>query len=201
MKRGFRITYNARVTITFALICFAVQLLDLATGGRSNEALFSVYRSSLLNPLTWLRFVGHIFGHAGWDHLIGNMMYLLILGPMLEEKYGTRNMVIVIVTTALVTGISHFILFPRIAMLGASGVVFAFILLSSITGFEEHTIPLTFLMVAALYLGQQIYDMVTAVDNISHLSHILGGATGAALGFAMNRRRLHPSQPVYGRRF
>ena len=105
--------------------------------------LFSVYRSSMLNPLTYIRFVGHIFGHAGWEHFMGNIMLILVVGPLLEEKYGSSNLLFVILATALVTGIANFALFPRVQLLGASGVVFALILLSSFTGLNEDGIPLT----------------------------------------------------------
>lgn len=189
-KGKLRISFNAPATLTFALVCLGVQLLSVLTGGKSNETLFSVYRAPLLNPLTWIRFFTHVLGHAGWDHLLNNMMYLLILGPMLEEKYGGSNLFAVMVLTAGVTGVIHFIFFPAYRLMGASGVVFAFILLSSITGFREKEIPLTFLLVALVYIGQQVYAMVTVRDSVSQLTHIIGGAVGASLGFVMNKWKM-----------
>ena len=193
-RKGFRISFNSPVILSFTGICLIAVLLDMMTNGRSTDLVFSTYRSSLASPLTYIRFVGHVFGHAGWEHLVNNMMYILILGPMLEEKYGAENIILLIVATALVTGIINFIFFPRIALYGASGVVFAMILLSSITGLEEHSIPLTFILVAALYTGQQVYEAFAVGGDISYLSHILGGATGAVIGFALNRHKLkrHP---------
>lgn len=94
-SKRLRISYNAPAILSFVLICFAVQLLNVLTKGASNRAVFSVYRSSFLDPLAYLRCVCHVFGHANWNHLMGNMMYILILGPMLEEKYGTSNMVFI----------------------------------------------------------------------------------------------------------
>mgnify|MGYP001533917428 FL=1 len=90
-SKRLRISYNAPAILSFVLICFAVQLLNVLTKGASNRAVFSVYRSSFLDPLAYLRCVCHVFGHANWNHLMGNMMYILILGLMLEEKYGTSN--------------------------------------------------------------------------------------------------------------
>ena len=189
-RKKLRISLNAPVTLTFVLICLVAQLLSILTHGQSNRVLFSVYRSSLLNPLTYLRCICHIFGHSGWDHLIGNMMYILILGPMLEEKYGASNMIFVILATAVATGLAAMILTPGVMLLGASGVVFAMILLSSITVREDHTIPLTFLLVAVLYIGQQIYQGVFQKDSVSQLTHIIGGAVGSVLGFVMNRLKM-----------
>lgn len=117
-SKRLRISYNAPAILSFVLICFAVQLLNVLTKGASNRAVFSVYRSSFLDPLAYLRCVCHVFGHANWNHLMGNMMYILILGPMLEEKYGTSNMVFIMLVTALATGLANLIFFPNIRLLG-----------------------------------------------------------------------------------
>jgi len=185
-----KISFNSPVVLGFALICLAAQLLNLLTGGASNRLVFSVYRAPLTDPLTWLRCVCHVFGHADWNHLLNNMMYLLILGPMLEEKYGSSNLIFVMLATALVTGIVNMIFFPRVMLLGASGIVFAFILLCSITTTETNSIPVTFILVALLYLGQQVYQGLTAHDEISQLGHIIGGLVGSVLGFVMNRMHM-----------
>ena len=140
-KKRIGISFNAPVILGFAAVCVIAQILNIVTGGASNRAVFSVYGASLLDPLTWVRCIGHVFGHAGWDHLIGNLMYILILGPMIEEKYGAKNTAVIILVTAAVTGIVSMIFFPRVMLLGASGVVFAFILIGSITAKEDHKIP------------------------------------------------------------
>lgn len=194
-KKGrLRIRFNSPAVLTFVLICFVAQLLSILTAGRTNTLIFSVYRSSMANPMTYIRCICHVFGHAGWDHLLGNMMYILILGPMLEEKYGTSNIVFVMLATAIVTGILNMLLFPNTMLLGASGIVFAFILLASITSNESGTIPLTFVLVALMYIGQQVYQGVVVQDNISQLTHIAGGIVGSVLGFVMNKFKMNRYQ-------
>ena len=188
-KKKLRLSFNAPAVLTFVALCVLARILSIVTGGGSDRAVFSVYRAPLLDPLTWVRLFGHVLGHAGWDHLLGNMMYILILGPMIEEKYGTGNTVIIIVATAAVTGIVNMVFFPGIMLLGASGVVFAFILISSITVREDRTIPLTFVLVAVLYLGQQVYEGIFVRDNVSQMAHIAGGAVGSVLGFLLNKKK------------
>lgn len=189
--KKMRLSFNSPVILGFALICFAVLMIDKVTGGVSTDELFSVYRSSLVNPLTYIRFFGHVLGHAGWDHFIGNIMLLLVVGPLLEEKYGSSNILFLILSTALVTGIVHFIFFSGTQLLGASGVVFALILLSSFTSFKEGKIPVTFILVAVIYIGQQVYDGFFVNDNVSNLTHILGGIVGSGLGFVMNKNKMN----------
>lgn len=187
----FKVSFNSPVILSFTILCFLAMLLNYATNGRSNALAFSVYRSSLLEPMTYIRFLGHVVGHAGWEHLFGNITLILVVGPLLEEKYGSANILFVIIATALATGAVHFILFPRVMLLGASGVVFALILLSSFTCVREGEIPLTFILVAVIYIGQQVYEGLFVQDNISNLTHILGGLVGAGLGFAMNRNKMN----------
>lgn len=129
-----------------------------------------------------------MFGHSGWVHFIGNASYLLLLGPMLEEKHGGDNILKIILVTALVTGLINYIFFPRVALCGASGVVFAFILLTSFTSFREGEIPISFVLVAMIYLGQQVYDGIFLDDNISNMAHIAGGIVGSITGYKFNKR-------------
>lgn len=188
-EKHFKISFNSPVILGFTLICFAALILNTITGGLANRLLFSVYRSSMLNPLTYIRFIGHIFGHSGWQHFIGNIMLILVIGPLLEEKYGFRNILAVILSTALITGIIHFMFFPHTMLLGASGVVFALILLSSFVSIKEGEIPMTFILVTVIYIGQQIFEGIFVNDNISNLTHIIGGITGAGMGYALNKRK------------
>lgn len=180
-----RITFNAPITLGFCGICLGALILNYLTGGIANAMLFSVYRAPLTDPLSYLRLFCHVFGHAGLSHFSGNIMILLIVGPLLEEKYGAKTMIITIVATAFFTGIIHCLLFGS-ALLGASGVVFAMILLSSFTGVKEKELPLTFVLVALLYLGNQILSGIFESDNISNLTHIIGGIVGAVVGFSAN---------------
>lgn len=190
-KRKIRVSFNSPAVLGFTIICFVALILNWLTQGLTNNMLFSVYHSSLANPLTYVRFIGHIFGHAGWEHFIGNIMLILVIGPLLEEKYGTSNLIFVILATALVTGLVNYIFFPHVQLLGASGVVFAFILLSPFTGVKEGTIPVTLILVALIYIGEQIYSGIFVQDNVSHLTHILGGGVGAGLGFVMHKCKMN----------
>ena len=189
MKKKRRITFNSPVVLSFVIISFGAMVLNYLTAGMSNRLLFMTYHSSLASPLTYVRFFTHVLGHSGWSHYIGNMMYLLLLGPMLEEKYGSRAIIEVILITGLVTGLVTWLIFPNIALCGASGVVFAFIMMTSFTGFKEGEIPVTVILVAFIYIGQQIYEGLFIQDNISNMGHILGGIVGAVAGYTLNKKQ------------
>lgn len=183
--RKIRISFNSPVILGFSLLSLAALLLDAATGGWTTDLLFSVYRAPLTSPFTWVRFFGHVLGHAGWQHFMGNIMLILVIGPLLEEKYGSATVLFVIAAAALVTGLLNFVLFPQVQLLGASGVVFALILLSSFASAKEGELPLTFLLVAVIYIGGEVFDGIFVKDSVSNLSHIAGGAVGAVLGMGL----------------
>ncbi len=183
------IRFNAPVILSFALLSLAALVLGVVTDGYTTAAFFSVYRSSLADPLTYVRFFGHVLGHSGYSHYMGNMLLLLLVGPALEEKYGGGRLTLAIVITALVTGLVHFIFFPGTALLGASGVVFMMIVLSSFTEMKKDGIPITLILVVILYLGQELLAGLSGVDNVSQLTHIVGGVCGIVFGFSFKGRR------------
>ena len=188
MKKKLKISYNAPVILSFVFICFVVTLLGFLTGSQSTRLIFMTYHSSLKNVLTYVRFFTHVIGHSSWTHFIGNMSYILLLGPALEEKYGPSKIFEVIGITALVTGLVNWFFFPNVALCGASGVVFAFILLISFANVRSGEIPVTVILVALIFLGEQVYDGIFIRDNVSNLSHVLGGFVGAVAGYNLNLR-------------
>ena len=189
MKKG-KIAYNSPVILTFAAISLVALILNYITFGFTNKILFSVYKSSWGNPLTYLRLFTHVLGHADVSHYMSNMMLFLILGPAIEEKYGSRNTLVIIAVTAFITGILNCLLFPRTALLGASGVVFCFIILSSMTCIKDGKIPLTLIVVAVLYIGQEVFNAITKSDNVSQFGHIIGGACGCGMGYAFDKLKI-----------
>ena len=118
-----KIQYNSPVILSFFLISLFTLGLDWISKGWTTAALFSVYRSPLSNPLTYFRLFGHVLGHADLEHFFGNMLMFLVIGPPMEERYGSRSLLIGILLTALVSGILQTALFPHSALLGASGIV------------------------------------------------------------------------------
>ena len=184
-----KLQYNAPVILSFFFLSLLALLLGYLTKGWTTTALFSVYRASLANPLTYVRFLGHVLGHADFNHFLGNMLLLLVVGPPLEEKYGSRALLAGILFTALVSGILQFILFPHTALLGASGIVFMLIMLASVSGMRGGKIPLTLLLVGALYLGQEIYSIVFVNDSVANFMHIVGSVCGTGFGLLAGRKR------------
>ncbi len=178
-----KLQYNSVVVLSFFLISFLAFILNFITNGKTNKILFSSYRSSLLNPLTYVRLITHIFGHANWQHFMNNFLYILLIGPMIEEKYGSKNLIIMILITAAVTGIINMIFSKNKMILGASGVVFMMIVLSSFVNIETGKIPITLILICVFYVVNEIVSGIFKKDNVSHLGHLIGAALGFVFGF------------------
>ena len=186
MKTIGKIQYNSPVILTFAILSACVLGLGRLTGNSSTMYLFSVYRSPATNPLTYVRLFTHVIGHADMSHYLNNFLIILLIGPMLEEKYGAKKIIFMILITAVVTGTINIIFFNSV-LLGASGIVFMFILLSSFVNLNKGRIPFTVILIMCVFLGREVIDGIFISDNVSHLSHIIGGFCGAVTGFYLNR--------------
>lgn len=194
-KQLSRFQYNAPVTLTYAFISLGVLVLGIATKGMTTELLFSNYRTSFLDPLQYVRLFTHVIGHANWEHYSGNFLIILLLGPMLEEKYGSKNVLQMILITAFITGILNTLLFDT-ALLGASGIVFMMILLSSFANAEDGRIPLTLIIVAIIFIGKEVVNGIFMQDNISQITHIIGGMCGGIFGYWKNKRKIYNDSKI-----
>ncbi len=176
------IYFNSPVVLSFFFISLFALILKYITKDVSNVLLFSTYRGSLLSPFTYLRFITHIFGHQSWAHFMNNFLIILIVGPLVEEKYGSTNLLYMILITAFVTGVISFI-FSRNRLLGASGIAYMLICLSSFANIASGKIPLTLILVFVFYIVNEIFSSIFMKDGVSHFGHLIGAICGIIFGF------------------
>lgn len=183
-----KIHYNAPVVLTFSIISVVIFLLSALISERITTTFFLVRPTfSFTNLLDYFRIVSHVLGHASFQHLLGNLTLILLLGPILEEKYGSTTILTIMLVTAFATGLINVLFFSK-GLLGASGIVFAFIILASIVNMKADSIPLSFLLVSAIFVGGELLQMFQQ-DDISQMAHIVGGVVGAVFGFQRTRLR------------
>ncbi|MBI3136844.1 MAG: rhomboid family intramembrane serine protease [Bacteroidetes bacterium] len=181
-----KITFNSPVILTFSILCAAVYLLTGPMGLLSDS--FKLLPGwNLSSPGWYFRLFSHTMGHASTEHLMGNLAFILLIGPIVEEKYGAKNLVIMMLSTALVTSVLHLSFFDH-GLLGASGIVFMLILVVSLVNFRSKEIPLTFILVVIIFIGKEIMDSMQD-DGVSHFAHIVGGITGAVFGFTLGSKK------------
>lgn len=176
-----RIRYNSPVILTFTLVSFGILFINSIHGTFIRNFFVAYPQMNFSNPLTYLRIFSHALGHQDWNHLIGNFAFILLIGPILEEKYGSKRILTMMIISAGVTGILNSLLFNT-GLMGASGIVFMFIILGSFTNFKSGDIPLTFILIIFLFLTRELLESFQR-DNISQFAHITGGICGSVFGF------------------
>jgi membrane associated rhomboid family serine protease len=180
-----KIGYNSPVVLTYALIAGAIVLI----GDLSNSAIISKYfvspTKSLSDPVSFLKLFTYCLGHYGWGHLMEILTLMLLTGPLIEEKYGSFKTFEMFAVTAFIIGIINYFIFSSV-IAGGSGIVFMLILLSSFANFRSGKIPLTAILVAVFFLGDEILGLLKT-NNVSYFSHIAGGFVGAVYGFLRTR--------------
>jgi membrane associated rhomboid family serine protease len=182
-----KISYNAPVVLTFTFLALIVYVLTHYFMPPL-KGLFVTYPNfNFFNLIDYFRLFSHILGHADFQHFMGNFTFILLLGPILEEKYGSKLLLGMILFTAFTTGILNAMFFNN-GLLGASGIVFLFILLASFTTFKSGEIPLSFILVFVVFIGQEVINSM-GNDNVSQFGHMLGGGIGSLFGFNLNKQR------------
>lgn len=183
-----KISYNAPLILSYTILCFLLTGLDTFMGGNLSYGYFSVHSQfDSSNFLSYFRLISHVFGHENWTHLVANFSLILLIGPILEEKYGSKLLFIMIIVTAVATGILNIAFFDT-GLMGASGIVFMMIILGSFTNIQSGQIPITFILVILIYLSKEVVSAFET-DSISQFAHIVGGILGSLFGFALNKRR------------
>lgn len=191
-KRSLRITFNSPVILTFACLSLILYVIALAWPSLADYLI----APGDFKFTEWSHYLGlfaHPLVHKTWAHLLGNMMLFMLIGPIMEEKYGSRPIFFMIILTALFTGLMNAMIFTNGAY-GASAIIFMLILLVSFTNSRAGEIPVTFLIISALYVGQEILNAFQN-DNISQFGHLLGGVCGAFFGFFLIRTKYRQTAP------
>jgi len=192
-KRRFAIDLNSPVILWLTIIALTVLILNIVTP-INMVTLFGVHKTRWIDPMQYVRLFTYVFVHAGIEHYVGNFMMILAIGPMVEEKYGSDRLILIIVITTLVTGLIKVFFFPGTVAVGASGIVFMLILMASFTNIRQGRLPITVLLVAILYIGNEIMLGLFTVDNVSRISHIIGGLCGAVFGLIFHSKEFGVKQ-------
>lgn len=175
--------YNSPVIISYLIVSIIAWLLNIITNKKSNKLLFTSYRSSPFNPLTYIRLFTHSIGHIDLSHLIHNFLFILLIGPMIEEKYGSINLLIMLLITSLVIGLFNTI-FSNYSITGASGNVYMLIVLSSFSNISEGKIPITLVLILIFYVISEFKDrLIEGNKKTYHTGHLLGALCGIGFGF------------------
>ena len=143
------------------------------------------HRAAIADGETW-RFITAIFLHAGWDHLIGNLVFIYHFGRGLEPLFGGGWLMALFVFTGLGGSVLSAVFSSSSMSIGASGGALGLCgAFTAVYLFRKHRLTLrsraTFIFWFVIVMALSIYNGYTnpVIDNYGHIGGFL---TGFALG-------------------
>ena len=184
---SLKVSYDAPVTLSFVIICALFFLLN--TYVIKNGALLKVLASPTTQagalpfiakqPVSYLRLLLYIFGAGDASVLITNLILIMLLGPAMEERYGSVIIGIMIFVSALFSGVLN-ACFCEASLVGAVPVVSMMIFLNAFMSFSKKKFPLSFVAVMVFFVVLQI---VSGAGAVKIIICIAGGLCGSLFAF------------------
>jgi membrane associated rhomboid family serine protease len=188
--------------IAAIIAVYIVELLwQQLYGVESLKAVFGSMGFSLNGLLAgrWWTFVTAPFLHAGPDHIILNAIALFFFGKAAESELGTKKLLILFFSAAIVGNIAVLgatsigIMPPDVPTVGASAAIFGLMGAAMLIKpfefvFYPYLIPIPLILVALIYTLFNIAEFIAvlatrAETNIAYAAHLGGLAVGMLLGF------------------
>lgn len=185
-------------------------------GATPNNVLFAVTHPFTTPPTIWITFISSLFLHAGWAHIIGNMLFLWVFGDNVEDVLGhVPYLIFYLVCGIAATLAQSFITGPeRIPSIGASGAIAGVlgayivlypwarirILLPLFIFFTTFQVP-AWMVLGWWFIQQFLYGAMSlsevASGGVAFWAHLGGFVTGALLILPyIGRVRRRPA-PIY----
>ncbi|MCR5284476.1 MAG: rhomboid family intramembrane serine protease [Treponema sp.] len=184
---NLKFSYDAPVTLTFVLISAILFILStyVIKSGAVSILLASPTSQTgnlpfiVKQPLSYLRLLLYIFGSSDINVLLSNLIMIVMLGPAMEERYGSVIIGLMIFVSALFSGVLN-ACFSADSLLGALPVICMMVFLNAFMAFSKKTVPLTFIFVIVLIAFMQIFSGTGAVK---FFICIAGGLCGSLFAF------------------
>ncbi len=201
--------------VTYVLIALnaLVFFLELNNGDAFIERWSFVPSRFLANPTgDFATVFTSMFMHAGWVHLLGNMLYLWIFGDNVEDRLGHGLFFVFYIVCGLAASFAQTLvsLGSNVPNLGASGAI-AGVLGAYIVMFPHERVnvllgraivPMSALIVIGFWIVIQVFSQIGAFaassqtegGGVAYMAHIGGFIAGVILAFLLGgtRRALPP---------
>lgn len=188
-KINLKLSYDAPVTLTFSLVCIVVYLLDtfLLKNFLTNNILTSPTSSGGSLPFVFSKFssyprlILYVFSSKSISLLLANLIFILLLGPSMEERYGSVVVGIMMAVSALFAGVLN-ACFCKTSLQGAAPIVFMMIFLSAFMAFTKKKIPISFICVIGMYIAFECIQH-GAKGIVGVIINVAGGLCGSLFAF------------------
>ena len=169
------------------LVAVNVVLFFLTEAFPSLRAYLSLNTVLIIRGRMYWQFISYMFVHASLMHLLGNMLGLVFFGTAVERSLGTKQFLILYFASGLASGMLSFAVYAaagmsRVFLLGASGAVYAVLLVFSVL-FPRALIylwgilPIPAPILVSIFALIEIFSQLFGADSgIAHTTHLFGFA-------------------------
>ncbi|WP_116244401.1 rhomboid family intramembrane serine protease [Nocardiopsis sp. FIRDI 009] len=154
----------------------------------------------------WLSVFTAMFVHGGAAHLLGNMVYLFVFGPVVEDRIGRVRFLVLYLVTGLAAAYGHALVDTggTIPMVGASGAISGVLGAYLVVQFRSRVTTLVFVVIPMRLPGWALVGSYFAVQyllyvttsttpgggsNVAYAAHVYGFLAGVAAGLVVYRLR------------
>ena len=194
----------AFVTVAIIVLNAWVFFKELAYGNRF-VWVWSVVPIRIVHGYSWITILTSMFMHAGWLHIIGNMIYLWAFGREIEDAMGSFRFTFFYLIGGVVAMMCQIMgdPFSRVPCLGASGAIAAVMGAFLVTYPRDRIRTVVFFLIfvritfipAALLIGFWFFLQIlnfgsvatVRTGGVAYLAHIGGFAFGAITGRFLTR--------------
>jgi len=186
LRKKFSYSFN-HVTLIIA----AVNALVFIMTGSGRNPNFQYLLG--LQPILFVRghyfwqLLTYMFMHGSWSHLLSNMLGLIFFGIYVERQVGSKEFLFFYLLCGILCGAASLGIYAavgywQILLVGASGAVYAVLLLFAVifprsTVFILGLVPVPAPLLIAIYAGIAIFDQVFGMNQgVAHLTHLSGFA-------------------------
>lgn len=188
-KIKFNFVFDSPVTISFSLLSVLLFVLNcLAFKGTLDVKILSSPTTSA-GPIpfmatqiySYLRLFLYAFGSQNFVGLLSNLLFLLMLGPVMEERYGSLVIGIMMAVSVLFSGVLN-TCFCETSLQGCMPIIFMMIFLNSFMSFSKKKIPVSFLVIFVFYIAREVSGK-TFSEIVGLIICITGGLCGSLFAF------------------
>lgn len=190
IKFGFKKFYNkaldSKVTSIVGAICVVIYVfsLFLKLTGASSEAIYIVlggnYKTFTYGLSQFYRFITNGFVHGGFMHLFFNLFSLMVLGPLIEKKYGSLKYSIILFGSIICGSLCEGCLSSNSLCLGLSGGLYGLMVVYILSIFEFNKGRLSPSIIYLIFINL----LINFMPNVAWQTH-LGGAIFGVVSYYM----------------
>ncbi|MBB6119306.1 rhomboid family intramembrane serine protease [Nocardiopsis algeriensis] len=154
----------------------------------------------------WLSVLSSMFVHSGALHLLGNMVYLFVFGPVVEDRIGRTRFLLLYLATGLAAAYGFALGDPgaQVPMVGASGAVSGVLGAYLVVQFRGRVTTLVlgavpmrlpgWAMVGSYFVLEYLLYVTTSntpgsASGVAHAAHVWGFVAGVVAGLVVYRLR------------